>query len=247
APPAYKEDHPYQKQQGELYRQLLQPSAAAKPATSPAAIPASSVSSPSIPVQRITQAEEPLHGDNYSFGRVLTVFPPCYALIEYQGGVALLSLAVAERWLKQAQLSPPEEGLRPQPLLIPLKITLDKNEIAACQNHEKLLITMGIELSVEQGRATLRAVSLPLRQQNLQKLIPELLGYLSQHEEISPDTLATWLARHLGSEHEVWNVSQAIQLLTEVERLCPQLVQSPPAGLLQPIDIKAALATLTHE
>lgn len=79
------------------------------------------------------------------------------------------------------------------------------------------------------------------------KLIPELLGYLSQHEEISPDTLATWLARHLGSEHEVWNVSQAIQLLTEVERLCPQLVQSPPAGLLQPIDIKAALATLTHE
>ena len=247
AAPAYKEDHPYQKQQGELYRQLLQPSAAAKPATSPAAIPASSVSSPSIPVQRITQAEEPLHGDNYSFGRVLTVFPPCYALIEYQGGVALLSLAVAERWLKQAQLSPPEEGLRPQPLLIPLKITLDKNEIAACQNHEKLLITMGIELSVEQGRATLRAVSLPLRQQNLQKLIPELLGYLSQHEEISPDTLATWLARHLGSEHEVWNVSQAIQLLTEVERLCPQLVQSPPAGLLQPIDIKAALATLTHE
>lgn len=89
-------------------------------------------------------------------------------MIEYQGGVALLSLAVAERWLKQAQLSPPEEGLRPQPLLIPLKITLDKNEIAACQNHEKLLITMGIELSVEQGRATLRAVSLPLRQQNLQ-------------------------------------------------------------------------------
>ncbi|BFI51196.1 DNA mismatch repair endonuclease MutL [Yersinia pseudotuberculosis] len=247
AAPAYKEDHPYQKQQGELYRQLLQPSAAAKPATSPAAIPASSVSSPSVPVQRISQAEEPLHGDNYSFGRVLTVFPPCYALIEYQGGVALLSLAVAERWLKQAQLSPPEEGLRPQPLLIPLKITLDKNEIAACQNHEKLLITMGIELSVEQGRATLRAVSLPLRQQNLQKLIPELLGYLSQHEEISPDTLATWLARHLGSEHEVWNVSQAIQLLTEVERLCPQLVQSPPAGLLQPIDIKAALATLTHE
>ncbi len=74
AAPAYKEDHPYQKQQGELYRQLLQPSAAAKPATSPAAIPASSVSSPSIPVQRITQAEEPLHGDNYSFGRVLTVF-----------------------------------------------------------------------------------------------------------------------------------------------------------------------------
>lgn len=237
AAPGYSAGQPYQKQQGELYRQLVQPAAVSQAVEQPA-----KASAP-----RSASTDEPLHGDNYSFGRVLTVFPPSYALIEYKQGVALLALTVAERWLKQAQLNPPAEGLRPQPLLIPLKLTLDKNEAAACLRHQNLLVTMGIELAVEQTRATLRAVSLPLRQQNLQKLIPELLGYLSQHEEISPDVLATWIARHLGSEHEVWNVSQAIQLLTDVERLCPQLVQSPPAGLLQPIDIKAALATLTHE
>lgn len=234
--PAHNAGQPYQKQQGELYRQLVQPATESQQAVAPSA-----------PIARQIPAEEPLHGDNYSFGRVLTVFPPSYALIEYKQGLALLALTVAERWLKQAQLNPPAEGLRPQPLLIPLKLTLDKNEAAACQRHQKLLATMGIELAVEHARATLRAVSLPLRQQNLQKLIPELLGYLAQHEEISPDALATWISRHLGSEHEVWNVSQAIQLLTDVERLCPQLVKSPPAGLLQPIDIKAALATLTHE
>ena len=237
AAPGYSAGQPYQKQQGELYRQLVQPAAVSQAVEQSAPAPA----------PRSASTDEPLHGDNYSFGRVLTVFPPSYALIEYKQGVALLALTVAERWLKQAQLNPPAEGLRPQPLLIPLKLTLDKNEAAACLHHQNLLVTMGIELAVEQTRATLRAVSLPLRQQNLQKLIPELLGYLSQHEEISPDVLATWIARHLGSEHEVWNVSQAIQLLTDVERLCPQLVQSPPAGLLQPIDIKAALATLTHE
>lgn len=237
AAPGYSAGQPYQKQQGELYRQLVQPAAVSQAVEQSAPAPA----------PRSASTDEPLHGDNYSFGRVLTVFPPSYALIEYKQGVALLALTVAERWLKQAQLNPPAEGLRPQPLLIPLKLTLDKNEAAACLRHQNLLVTMGIELAVEQTRATLRAVSLPLRQQNLQKLIPELLGYLSQHEEISPDVLATWIARHLGSEHEVWNVSQAIQLLTDVERLCPQLVQSPPAGLLQPIDIKAALATLTHE
>ncbi|EPS8493561.1 DNA mismatch repair endonuclease MutL [Yersinia enterocolitica] len=239
--PTYHAGEPYQKQQGELYRQLVQPAAVNKPAA------VSQPSAASAPVARQISTDESLHGDNYSFGRVLTVFPPCYALIEYKQGIALLELTVAERWLKQAQLNPPAEGLRPQPLLIPLKLTLDKNEATACQRHQKLLATMGIELAVEHTRATLRAVSLPLRQQNLQKLIPELLGYLSQHEEISPDALATWISRHLGSEHEVWNVSQAIQLLTDVERLCPQLVKSPPAGLLQPIDIKAALATLTHE
>ncbi|HFO2532591.1 TPA: DNA mismatch repair endonuclease MutL [Yersinia enterocolitica] len=256
--PTYRADPPYQKQQGELYRQLVQPTTVA--AATPSAIGSESVivnksviaNKPvdvamTMPVSRKLSADEPLQGDSYSFGRVLTVFPPCYALIEYKHGIALLALNVAERWLKQAQLNPPSEGLRAQPLLIPLKLPLEKNEAAACQRHQTLLATMGIEMTVEQGRATLRAVSLPLRQQNLQKLIPELLGYLSQHEEISPDALATWLARHLGSEHEVWNVSQAIQLLTDVERLCPQLVHSPPAGLLQPIDIKAALATLTHE
>ncbi|CQH18606.1 DNA mismatch repair endonuclease MutL [Yersinia enterocolitica] len=239
--PTYHAGEPYQKQQGELYRQLVQPAVVNKPAA------VSQPSAASAPAARQISTDEPLHGDNYSFGRVLTVFPPCYALIEYKQGIALLELTVAERWLKQAQLNPPAEGLRPQPLLIPLKLTLDKNEVTACQRHQKLLATMGIELAVEHTRATLRAVSLPLRQQNLQKLIPELLGYLSQHEEISPDALATWISRHLGSEHEVWNVSQAIQLLTDVERLCPQLVKSPPAGLLQPIDIKAALATLKHE
>lgn len=239
--PTYHAGEPYQKQQGELYRQLVQPAVVNKPAA------VSQPSGASAPAARQISTDEPLHGDNYSFGRVLTVFPPCYALIEYKQGIALLELTVAERWLKQAQLNPPAEGLRPQPLLIPLKLTLDKNEATACQRHQKLLATMGIELAVEHTRATLRAVSLPLRQQNLQKLIPELLGYLSQHEEISPDALATWISRHLGSEHEVWNVSQAIQLLTDVERLCPQLVKSPPAGLLQPIDIKAALATLKHE
>lgn len=239
--PTYHAGQPYQKQQGELYRQLVQPAVVNKPA----AVSQPPTSAAAVPRQRLN--DEPLHGDNYSFGRVLTVFPPCYALIEYKQGVALLELTVAERWLKQAQLNPPAEGLRPQPLLIPLKLTLDKNEAAACQRHQKLLVIMGIELAVEHEKATLRTVSLPLRQQNLQKLIPELLGYLSQHEEISPDALATWISRHLGSEHEVWNVSQAIQLLADVERLCPQLVKSPPTGLLQPIDIKAALATLKHE
>ncbi|MGE4799555.1 DNA mismatch repair endonuclease MutL [Yersinia hibernica] len=237
--PTYPAGQPYQKQQGELYRQLVQPATVSQVAETTIAAPA--------PILRQVAVDEPLPGDNYSFGRVLTVFPPCYALIEYKQGIALLALTVAERWLKQAQLNPPAEGLRPQPLLIPLKLTLDKNEAAACLHHQKLLVTMGIELAIEHTRATLRAVSLPLRQQNLQKLIPELLGYLSQHEEISPDALAAWIARHLGSEHEVWNMSQAIQLLTDVERLCPQLVKSPPAGLLQPIDIKAALATLKHE
>lgn len=94
AAPGYSAGQPYQKQQGELYRQLVQPAAVSQAVEQPA-----KVSAP-----RSASTDEPLHGDNYSFGRVLTVFPPSYALIEYKQGVAL-ALTVAERWLKQAQLN----------------------------------------------------------------------------------------------------------------------------------------------
>ncbi|WP_447872403.1 DNA mismatch repair endonuclease MutL [Serratia fonticola] len=233
--PAYQAGAGYQKREGELYGKLLQ--------VTP---PADTVKQPLFPPVNAVQ-ETPLAGSQHSFGRVLMICPPSYALVEQRQQLALLNLTMAERWLRQAQLCPPEEGLRPQPLLIPIKLTLNKNEAAACVQHQALLVKMGLELQSDHGRVTLRAVPLPLRQQNLQKLIPELLGYLAEHQEMSPTVLSIWIASQLGSEHEVWNSSQAIQLLTEVERLCPQLVKSPPAALLQPVDLQAALAALKHD
>ncbi|HHQ6724073.1 TPA: DNA mismatch repair endonuclease MutL [Serratia fonticola] len=233
--PAYQAGAGYQKREGELYGKLLQ-----------ATPPADTVKQPLFPPVNAVQ-ETPLAGSQHSFGRVLMICPPSYALVEQRQQLALLNLTMAERWLRQAQLCPPEEGLRPQPLLIPIKLTLNKNEAAACVQHQALLAKMGLELQSDHGRVTLRAVPLPLRQQNLQKLIPELLGYLAEHQEMSPTVLCIWIASQLGSEHEVWNSSQAIQLLTEVERLCPQLVKSPPAALLQPVDLQAALAALKHD
>lgn len=233
--PAYQAGAGYQKREGELYGKLLQ-----------ATPPADTVKQPLFPPVNAVQ-ETPLAGSQHSFGRVLMICPPSYALVEQRQQLALLNLTMAERWLRQAQLCPPEEGLRPQPLLIPIKLTLNKNEATACVQHQALLAKMGLELQSDHGRVTLRAVPLPLRQQNLQKLIPELLGYLAEHQEMSPTVLSIWIASQLGSEHEVWNSSQAIQLLTEVERLCPQLVKSPPAALLQPVDLQAALAALKHD
>ncbi|CAI1831903.1 DNA mismatch repair endonuclease MutL [Serratia quinivorans] len=237
--PAYHSGCGYQKREGELYGKLLQATPVAEPRQE-------APKQPLFPPVK-TEQETPLAGSQHSFGRVLMIYPPCYALIENGQQLMLLNLPVAERWLRQAQLNPSQEGLRPQPLLIPIKLTLNKQEAAACIHHQPLLVTMGLDLQVDHGRVTLRAVPLPLRQQNLQKLIPELLGYLAEHQEMSPAVLATWFARHLGSEHEQWNTSQAIQLLTDVERLCPQLVKSPPSGLLQPVDLQAALTALRHD
>ncbi|PVZ89095.1 DNA mismatch repair endonuclease MutL [Serratia sp. S1B] len=232
--PPYQAGSAYQKREGELYGKLLQ------------ATPTEVAKSPLFPAAK-TEQQIPLAGNQHSFGRVLMIYPPSYVLLEQRQQLVLLNLTIAEQWLRQVQLCPPEEGLRPQPLLIPIKLTLNKNESAACVQHQALLVSMGLELQPEHGYVMLRAVPLPLRQQNLQKLIPELLGYLAECQEISSAALACWVAGQLSSEHEQWNNSQAIQLLTDLERLCPQLVKSPPANLLQPIDLHAALAALKHD
>lgn len=241
--PDYPQGSGYQKREGELYSRLLQ----ATPVTENTLDSrVATAKQPLFPSHQTEQAI-PLAANVQSLGRVLTVYPPHYAVVEQQQQLALLNLLTAERWLRQAQLSPSEEGLRPQPLLIPIKLQLSKKEVAVCVQQQSLLMKMGVELHSEHGRVSLRAVPLPLRQQNLQKLIPELLGYMAGQQALSVAMLVTWLARHVDSEHPEWNSSQAIQLLTDVERLCPQLVKSPPNDLLQPIDLQPTLIAFKHE
>lgn len=235
APAGWPQQQPgYQKREGALYQQLLQ-------------TPTPTPNKQAPPRTQEAVAETPLRGHSQSLGRVLTVLRDSYAVVERGGGLALIALAVASRWLRQAQLEPGEEGLKPQPLLIPVRLKLAQAERQAMQQHAGLLRLLGIDLQSDGQHVTLRAVPLPLRQQNLQNLIPELLGYLARQQEISPTLLAQWLARQAEVEHTHWNHSQAIALLADVERLCPALLKSPPPGLLQPIDTEKALNALKHE
>ncbi|EPI4741290.1 DNA mismatch repair endonuclease MutL [Klebsiella oxytoca] len=219
----------YQKQQGALYRQLLDTPAAERKPKSPAPV------------------AEGLAGHSQSFGRVLTIVDNDCALLERDGKLALLALPVAERWLRQAQLTPGAEAVCAQPLLIPLRIKVSGAEKDALEQAQSALAEVGIELQSDAHYVTIRAVPLPLRQQNLQILIPELIGYLAQQKTCDADNIAQWIARNLASEHAQWNMAQAIAVLADIERLCPQLVKAPPGGLLQPVDLHSAMNALKDE
>ncbi len=218
----------YQKQQGALYRQLLQTPAAEKAPVAPA--PAESLAA---------------HGQ--SFGRVLTIIGGDCALLERGGTLALLALPVAERWLRQAQLTPGAEAVCAQPLLIPLRLKVSEAERKALEKAQPALAQLGIDLQADAQHVTVRAVPLPLRQQNLQILIPELIGYLAQLTAFNVADIAQWTARNLTSEHAQWSMAQAISVLADVERLCPQLIKAPPGGLLQPVDLHSAMTALKDE
>ena len=230
----------YSKREGAVYQQLLK--------TPPAAGQRAPAEPPAPPVAaRAQPAEAPLSSHAQSFGRVLTVMRERYALLEQEQTLLLLSLPVAARWVRHAQLQPGETGLKSQPLLIPVRMKVARPERQLAAERQSLLNEMGIDLQPEGDHVTLRAVPLPLRTQNLQILIPELLGYLAQQPESGAPQLAQWLARRCDTDAPHWNHSQAITLLAELERLCPQLLKSPPSGLIQALDIESALAALTHE
>ena len=218
----------YQKQQGALYRQLLNtPEKTPEPVKAPAA--------------------DNLAGHSQSFGRVLAIVADTCALLERGGKLSLLALPVAERWLRQAQLTPGEATICAQPLLIPLRLKVTDDERKTLERAQETLNLLGIEILLEGQHATIRAVPLPLRQQNLQILIPELIGYLVEQSIVDAGNVAQWLARNLASDHAQWNMAQAISMLADVERLCPQLVKAPPGGLLQPVDLDSAMNALRHE
>ncbi|HEE0082451.1 TPA: DNA mismatch repair endonuclease MutL [Citrobacter youngae] len=219
----------YQKQQGEIYQRLLQtPAPMHKP-----------------PVTETPAA--PLTGNSQGFGRVLTIVGTDCALLESDSQIRLLALPVAERWLRQAQLTPGQAPVCAQPLLIPLRLKVTADEKAALQKGQNQLADLGIEFQLDAQHVTIRAVPLPLRQQNLQILIPELIGYLAQQTVFEAGNIAQWIARNLISEHPQWSMAQAITLLADVERLCPQLVKAPPGGLLQPVDLHSVMNALKHE
>ncbi|MBJ3814067.1 DNA mismatch repair endonuclease MutL [Shimwellia pseudoproteus] len=219
----------YQKQQGTLYQRLLEtPTPAADTRL------------------REPDAAEAIADQATSFGRVLTVVNGQLALLEANQRLQLLSLPVAERWLRMAQLTPGSDKLCAQPLLIPVRLKTSEQEHQTATRWQEALATVGIEFHLDAQYVTIRTVPLPLRKQNLQNLIPELIGYLAQQNEVNTTAVTQWLARHLEGENH-WTVAQAITLLADVERLCPHLVKAPPGGLLQSVDLHSAIAALKND
>ncbi|AOP41836.2 DNA mismatch repair endonuclease MutL [Edwardsiella piscicida] len=239
----------FRRREGELYQRLLAASPTPAGETDSAFVAAPSAPPPAAEPPAVavsTAAERAAPGD--SLGRVLTLCADGVALTECRRGVALVSLSYARRCLLRAQLQPSDEGLKAQPLLVPLRLTLEAAERQALQAQQPLLQQMGIRLQPERQHAQLHAVPPPPRQQNLPRLIPQMLRYLATAPACDAASLADWLAVHWHSADEApWTVAQAVQLLADLERLCPQLVQSPPRALLQPLNLQPGVERLRQE
>ncbi len=186
---------------------------------------------------------------NYTFGKILTIYARNFALIESRSGIGLLSLPQANYLLKCVQLFPDGDKLKPQPLLIPLKLSLNHDEAEVFKQFKDELVNFGIEAVISHGKVMIHAVSLPLRTQNLSNLLIGLINFLAHQPLADSRAIAEWLAKTIVQDdiNTNWTVAQAVQLLADVERLCPQWVHEPPSTLLQLIDLQSVVTALIHE
>lgn len=179
-------------------------------------------------------------------GKAFTVVDQQYLLMQAEPSCVLVNLPRAEWYRTQSQLSVGHGPLKAQPLLVPLSIKLDKNLVEQVSQFDTLLQQLGIQLREKNARSIMvMAVPQPLRQQNLQILIPDLLSYLQkQTNEVEAERISKWLATEVTQVKDTYTTSEAIQLIADIENLRAGKMPVEDPVFCQPVNFASAIAAM---
>ncbi|WP_286295441.1 DNA mismatch repair endonuclease MutL [Vibrio apostichopi] len=188
-------------------------------------------------------------------GKAVSVVERQYLVMGNKNGSVLVSLAKAELLRVIGQLDTREGALKSQPLLVPLSIKLGVDLVGVAKALSPMLSVLGIELKARNNEAIMvMGVPSPLRQQNLQILIPDLLSYAAsinaqaseiQGHSFSNDTLpllVNWIGIQTAQVKNDYTLSEAVQLVGELEQLWHGLLPLDDPEFVNPIDFSATIA-----
>ncbi|MFV0489013.1 MAG: DNA mismatch repair endonuclease MutL [Vibrio fluvialis] len=183
-------------------------------------------------------------------GKAVAVVRGRYLLMNVPQGCVLLSLRQAA-WLKvRGQLNAQQGALKSQPLLVPLSLKMSAQEVQALEHYQPLLTQLGLELKPRNpGSLMVMGVPQPLRQQNLQILIPDLLSYASLNFEqadkpLDLNSFADWLSDRVVNTKADYTLSEAIQLIAEIEQMWQGNLPLHDERFVRPVDFSATIAAL---
>ncbi|ENK0810119.1 DNA mismatch repair endonuclease MutL [Vibrio fluvialis] len=219
------------------YQALMQtPELSATPKQEPATVVAEQATADIFTVQQL--------------GKAVAVVRGRYLLMNAPQGCVLLSLSQAA-WLKvRGQLNAQQGALKSQPLLVPLSLKMSAQEAQVLDHYQPLLTQLGLELKPRNpGSLMAMGVPQPLRQQNLQILIPDLLSYASLNFEqadkpLDLNSLADWLSDRVVSTKADYTLSEAIQLIAEIEQMWQGNLPLHDERFVRPVDFSATIAAL---
>ncbi|WP_213864870.1 DNA mismatch repair endonuclease MutL [Vibrio crassostreae] len=191
-------------------------------------------------------------------GKAVSIVERQYLVMGNKNGSVLVSLAKAELLRVVGQLDTRGGALKSQPLLVPLSIKLGSELVEVAKALRQTLALLGIELKARNSEAVMvMGVPSPLRQQNLQILIPDLLSYaaslnaqiVDNHSaNVSSDllpSLVNWIGIQTAQVKSDYTLSEAVQLVGELEQLWHGLLPLDDPEFVNPIDFSATIAAFT--
>ncbi|MEZ8723576.1 DNA mismatch repair endonuclease MutL [Vibrio pomeroyi] len=184
-------------------------------------------------------------------GKAVSIVERQYLVMGNKNGCVLVSLAKAELLRVVGQLDTRGGALKSQPLLVPLSIKLGSELVEVAKALSPTLALLGIELKARNSEAVMvMGVPSPLRQQNLQILIPDLLSYaasinaqsaMKQSNDLLP-SLVSWIGIQTAQVKSDYTLSEAVQLVGELEQLWHGLLPLDDPEFVNPIDFSATIA-----
>ena len=191
-------------------------------------------------------------------GKAVSIVERQYLVMGNKNGSVLVSLAKAELLRVVGQLDTRGGALKSQPLLVPLSIKLGSELVEVAKALSQTLALLGIELKARNSEAVMvMGVPSPLRQQNLQILIPDLLSYAaSLNAQIADNhtandsndllpSLVNWIGIQTAQVKSDYTLSEAVQLVGELEQLWHGLLPLDDPEFVNPIDFSATIAAFT--
>lgn len=191
---------------------------------------------------------EPMSGDTVeTLGKAISIAQGRYLVMGGKSGTCLVNLAKAE-WLRiNGQLSTLHGALKSQPLLVPLSLKLDPELLQVAERLDSVLKKFGIELKTRSNKALMvMGVPQPLRQQNLQQLVPDLLSYAASYvatsDSLSDPQIASWLSDRITQVKSDYTLSEAIQIIADLEQLWQDRLPLGDKTFVRPVDFSATIA-----
>lgn len=184
-------------------------------------------------------------------GKAVSIVERQFLMMGNKNGCVLVSLAKAELLRVIGQLDTRSGALKSQPLLVPLSLKIGSELVEVAKALSQPLARLGIELKVRNSEAVMvMGVPSPLRQQNLQILIPDLLSYAAsinaQGAVKQPNdmlsALVNWVGIQTAQVKSDYTLSEAVQLVGELEQLWHGLLPLDDPEFVNPIDFSATIA-----
>ncbi|MFC3022580.1 DNA mismatch repair endonuclease MutL [Vibrio zhugei] len=189
-------------------------------------------------------------GEVTELGKALDIVHGKYLVMLSNVGCVLVSLERAQ-WLRvRGQLHAKETPLKSQPLLVPFSIKSTPSDLVSLEKYHHEFSRLGIDLQPKSKQSiTVMGVPQPLRQQNLQQLMPDLLSYASStldHHDVTlnHDNFAYWLSDQVVSGQADYSLSEGIQLISELELLWEGELPLNDSQFVQKVDFSATIAAL---